>query len=1110
MSLSIAMRRRVMRAHADYESSHPLSANGPSPTAPLLSGFIRKRSPALLHVWQSRYFVLYPAVLVYSRSMGSTMLGALAILSVVWMDARDDSRLDISVEAEDGTGLGKERVMQLQMDSDEERDMWLGRLSQQLSIIKRDHSSASHSRSISAGGQFDNDSNGSELKQQTDELKPGTSLLFRQQKKEHAHTPYLAAADTSSRPVPSLQLHEQQQHTQSLSPPLPPHGSSKHHGLSPPSFLNKIIPSSPLSVVKHSKQLASYTTAGHSPLHSNVPQLPPASLSSITALSLAAASSLPASSYPIYGSSSSPSAAAAFHELPVVSGLTTRSSSCYTDRPTSASRPLIQRLIDVNARTAASASIDAAATVQSALPPSPPTAPHPSELVVLSAVHRAEASRSRSVSTSRSALSPPPPSGGLLDEGIVLTLFCYTAEYSTLSLCDVVLAYCSHSRALTCRPAAAEDEAQQQQQQLILDVDELQSVAIGRHSDTMRRLSTHISSECCLTVACADGTEVNVVAKGAALIKLLHKELSILIGGLAADELALDDGDSTDELHSVDQQLQQQEADDKLDDAAVREQRVTATPLLAPYQTASNLVPILSTSPNLTRSRSAPAGATLRFQDKIEVHEYVQPASYTPSQEDEPDDEHTAEMLLTYCQHDDDDDTENTGIEEAQPAAVSDEDGLELLPTSLESRAADEDVVSLQAADDADSGDDDDEQRVVSITVDEIVAAPPLHPSSSGCSAASHVSSSQSAISRDQYAAPSADCQPSNVALAASSLTAHSSPPSAEPSAATAMSADGEPTQGKLGGLLWNTAAASLAALMQGLANSLQPTVDIDYAAERPTANSPTAAAVTSTSTSPSAAASPTASSSRSLSSSSPSAAVHAFGVRLRSVSSRSAASSSVAQPPVGSDALSAEVLLPAAPQLSVSESVGAAEDRADISLTLDFDIGYPSPSAAARSIAAAQLSTAEESPTPTNSQHSLPLPVTATPAQQQLPLEDVAADGGRLPGAGPSHTSSMSFAPAARLLPSLSSSLALSRSSSTPASVASLLPNVPSTASSRYSVAPPPAHQLNQGGTSIEAIRGSVSVSALKSLWMMKSADSSPTTVKQQYTAQTGSGTNR
>ena len=691
----IAMRRRVRRAHAEYERSHPLPS-GPSTTAPLLSGFIRKKSPALLQLWQSRYFVLYPAVIVYSRSMGSDMLGALAVLSIVWMDRRDECRLDISVEAEDGTGLGKERLMLLQMDSDEERDMWYSRISQQLAIIRLDHSSASHSRSMSAAGRVDHLYDDNEL-QPTDDVKPGT-LLFSHQRRAHAHTPYVGARDSSSASVPALQS-TQQQPTHLPSPPLPLQDHSKHRGLSPPSFLNKLVPHSPLSIIKQSQHIASQWKAGLAPSASqprsaNNTSVPlTATLGSITTSSLTATTSLLAvsGSASLYtsplslhlSSVSPPTAAAVAPSDAAGTGLTTMSASCYTDRPTSAVRPLIKRLADDYAHAAvASCSVE---TVGASSPSLPAILPASSP--------SAECSRSRSASTSRSASSPPPPSGGLLDEGITLTLFTYTAEHDTLSLCDVVLSYCEHSHTLTCRPADAaieqyDNEHEQQQPPLVVGVDELESAAIGRHSATMRRLSLHISADCCLTVSCAGGDEINVVAKGGALIKLLHKELSILIGDVAADEQQqVDDTDSVDRLADI-----EPPADDKLDEAEARVevQPVTtssAAPSLAPYLSTSHLVPILSTSPNLSRSRSAPAGATLRFQDRIEVHEYVQPASYTPSQEEEEEardgEDDMREMSLTYCQHDQDDDAARTDADtERSQSEWQQADQLELTSTS--------------------------------------------------------------------------------------------------------------------------------------------------------------------------------------------------------------------------------------------------------------------------------------------------------------------------------------------------------------------------------------------------------------------------------------------
>ena len=1113
----LAMRRRVRRAHADYERSHPITAdNQPSPTAPLLSGFIRKRSPALLQLWQSRYFVLYPAVIVYSRTMGSDMLGALAILSLVWMDKREECRLDISIEAEDGTGLGKERVMQLQMDSNEERDMWYSRISHQLSIIKHDHSSASHSRSMSAGGQLDHDIQLSELKQ-GDDVKPG-SLLFSQQRKAHAHTPYIGAVTTSSAAVPSLQLQPQ---PHSISPPLPPQEHTKHHGLSPPSFLGKFMPASPLSVIKQSRHIAAQSKAANSSNHSvpasntNMPLT--ATLSSITAPSSAAAISLlqssstrstansstssQTSSFPTTSSAPpmlSGAAGALLHDGSAV-GLTTRSTSCYIDRPTSTARPLIKRLGDDNAHIGAAVSLDGADSTLSTASPIP-----------LPAVsHKSEWSRSRSDSTSRSASSPPPPSGGLLDEGIILTLYRYTAHCNTLSLCDIVLAYNSDSHTLTCKPADApvassssEQDGEQclVAQQLVVGVDELQSASIGRQSDTMRRLSTHINAECCLTVNCADGDEINVVAKGAALIKLLHKELSILIGDLATDEQQVD-SDSPDELTGI-----EQHADDKLDEPEGRADgqptaTLVSTPPLAPYLSVNHLVPILSTSPNLTRSRSAPVGATLRFQEKIEVHEYVQPASYTPSEEEDEqkryeDDEHLGGLMLTYCQPDDE--QGNTTKDEVRAAAADAEEyDLEFISDPPAAAAADGDIGVIAPDDNSDARCEQEVECDVTIALD-IPVAPSMHSSLSNNDCDSSAVCSVAALERE------------TALLDADNPTAQHSPSSTHLQTEDS-SVDGERKRGKWGAP-WNTAAASLAALMQGLANQNKPTLDTANAAAQLTStlDCDTDTTTSSSSSSPTAQSSSATSADRDVS-----AATHLFGVRLRSVSSRSAATPASLATSLPNDTATnstvmdndsigsiADLQLPDAPELAVSETIGA-DKSSNINLTVDFDADYLSPVAVSRSIPADPTSAALATAASTIDAQSL-LSVAAASNEQNV----VAADGDVRPaklspraggsdvGASPSHTSSIVIAPAARLLPSPASYLPMHRALSTPAAAAASSYTARPLAL-RQSVLPAVAPRSNQGAAAAGAI-GGVSVSALKSLWQQKSGDSSPTAAKQ------------
>ena len=1075
----IAMRRRVRRAHADYESHHPrLTANSPTPTAPLLSGFIRKKSPALLQLWQSRYFVLYPAVIVYSRSMGSDMLGALALLSLVWMDRKDECRLDISVEAEDGTGLGRERIIQLQMDSDEERDLWCARISQQLAIVKRDHSSASHSRSISAGEeQLDQAGQASELKQ-TGQVVPG-SLLFTQQRKAHAHTPYVGAVK-SSLAVPSLQ--SQQPHDQP--PPLPPQAYSQHHGLSPPSFLGKPMPPSPLSVIKQSKRLASQSKAAGvsshsppSPSHYDMPLT--ATLSSITASSPAAAAPLapfssasphgpplPTTPYPPQYSID----AAAVPQSESVVRMTTVSASCYTDRPSSAVRPLIKRLAD-----------DSAANL------------HSSDDFLLPAVsHKSELSRSRNLSASQSASSPPLPVGGLLDEGIILTLFKYTAECDTLSLCDIVLGYSSYSHTLTCKPADAiggaaelhdEQQQQQQQQQLAVGVDELESVTIGRQSDTMRQLSTNIGDECCLTVRCADDEEINVVAKGAALIKLLHKELSILIGDVAADDQPPHDSDSADELHAVDQQ-----ADDKLDEAdgpvGAQPTATLSTPAsLAPYLSATHLVPILSTSPNLSRSRSAPVGATLRFQDKIEVHEYVQPASYTPSQELDLD--HGADIMLTYSQQDDGP-YSNTYSTDGAADELCNADEYEPPIASEPQTAADDDVTQVQHADRFFTN--DHSELKLANTVD-IPVAPPMH---STPPAAREDTALWSASSDASNPSPIATTVRSQSTADLDCSDAPSAPPEYREAAVDAK-------RSKFGALC-NPAAASLDALMQELADRNKPSLDA-AAVTRPAALSiddvvgPTARSDRS----------PLASSSspRSISSSSNvSTATNAFGVRLRSVSPHTAAAPVVSTQAAGSKNTPARTTdVPTSDTLVMDvQSTDAAElaehDTAEpgqsaISLTLDFEVGYSSPSITARSIVEDKAA-ATAQPTLSPITAAIARPRMTTADAERCELSSLSADGSSGGGPSPSHASASSivFAPAARLL-QCPSTLTMHRAVSSPAAAAASAPSStlhPAQLIKPVLALPDSPQAIDEGASGAAVPSGGLSVSALKAIWQQSS----------------------
>ena len=139
-----------------------------------------------LQRWQARSFVLYPSVLVYSRSMGTALLGALPMLSIFWFVKHDDARLDISFEAEDGTGLGEERVMQLRMQSDAERDAWRAHLAQQHTIVRHDHSSATHSREFSED----------ELQADTHPFVPRVTA-----DKAHQLTPYVRPRTASIPPV---------------------------------------------------------------------------------------------------------------------------------------------------------------------------------------------------------------------------------------------------------------------------------------------------------------------------------------------------------------------------------------------------------------------------------------------------------------------------------------------------------------------------------------------------------------------------------------------------------------------------------------------------------------------------------------------------------------------------------------------------------------------------------------------------------------------------------------------------------------------------------------------------------------------------------------------
>ena len=1024
----IAMRRRVRRAHMEYERDHPLTGNGPSPTAPLLSGFIRKRSPALLQLWQSRYFVLYPAVIVYSRTMGSDMLGALAVLSIVWMDKREECRLDISVEAEDGTGLGKERVMQLQLDSEDERDVWHSRIASQLAVIKHDRSASnSHSRNDSAELSVPANASGSRLElTRADEAKPD-SLLFSQQRKAHTHTPYMGARSGSSTTVPALPSQPYK-----LSPPLPPVDYS--HGLSPPSFLGR-KPASPLSVVKQSKRLALQTKSdSHSPhqhhAHDVNTAMPlTAALSSITAPSrFDSTSTQSAASHSSSPFTSPPTAAdLVVDALPASASVLTRSSSCYTDRATSAARPLIQRSADDS-----ELSVTRLDACEADVSPPPPN--HRSDTLQCP---QPELGRSRSASVSHSALSPPPPFGGLLDEGIILTLFRYTPDSHTLSLGDIVLAYCPRSHTLTCRPAEAglaaggEQQPERAQEVLEFSVDELESVSIGRQSSTMQRLSPHIGADCCLTVTSVHGSDINVVAKGPALIKLLHKELCLLSGGGAvADEQPLehdkyDEADFADELHSH----VKQDTQDRLDELAahaelpVQVQLSVAphltTPSLAPYINASNLIPILSTSPNLSRSRSAPVGATLRFQDRIEVHEYVQPASYTPSQEEsgeqaDDDDDLTGGLTRTYS-HDDDGGTNDSyaALEQAY-AALEVAHELEL-PTASDEEAAAAIDAEVGRVEPADAVCEVVSECAVASEVD-VPVAPPLQ-------ASGHEDPSpsvQSFAASEQHAA-------------VSETTTH-----VLPSAASTESGEAKRS---MFGAPFHTAAASLAALMQGLAKQNQPVLHPSSASTHSIAF--LEADATALSDTASGATSPSSVSSAASHSSDHTATTHAFGVRLRSVSSRTS------QPTcsgASSDASLSEARALSAPELVDSRATHTSASA-------------PAPSLIDTTAAVSCAHGAAVS--------SLPCPPSPLDSLHRAASSPAAPSSSSLSSAQPVPSRRPPLAPASSHLAS----------------------RVPTEGDS--------ALLLLSGSSS----SSSVSVSALKNLWQHKSEDGSPTS-RQQSTA--------
>ena len=598
----LAMQRRVRRAQADYAQHHP-TIDVSLISQPLLSGWLRKRSPAFLHVWQGRFFALYPSVLVYCKAESGGLLGAVALLSVLWMDCREERRLDVAVEDEDGTGVGRERLLQLQMDTDTERDTWHRLIQQQMSIIKQDHthnaSSASltHSRSASdGGGEEPLDRAGEEKPDEDSRVQPSSAPLILAPERSTSRlqrTPYHSSSTGAAQRsvVPTLK-----QSSPAVKPPPASHAQTSPSLLPFPSTSTR-PPASPLSVVLLSRSLH----AQKNPALLSAASVPPAPPGVAPPSDPAPASSLSLSS----------DRELALPDTPTLS----RSSSCYTSRPTSAhKRPLI-KVADKPSPT-----LQPTPTPT----PSPPPPPPPSTLtpsIILTAPFASRTSRSRSGSHSSSTPSPPP--NGLLDDGVLLTLFHYNPTTSTLSFSDRILAYDPDGRIIRSRLPDGLDTstaAAQSQLDISVAVDDLDGATIGRASPTLQRLSVHISDECCLALSCRTGQEVNVVAKGATLIKLLHKELMGII-----------EGEDEDGLHPQDEHA---EADDKLDDDAAAAPLQRASPSLLPYAPQLPAFPSLSAPPALTRSRSAPVGTTLRFQERIEVHEYIAPASYTPSEED--------------------------------------------------------------------------------------------------------------------------------------------------------------------------------------------------------------------------------------------------------------------------------------------------------------------------------------------------------------------------------------------------------------------------------------------------------------------------------------------
>ena len=600
----LAMQRRVRRAQADYAEHHP-DVDAAVISQAMHSGWLKKRSPAFLHVWQARYFALYPAVLVYCKAESGGLLGAVALLSVLWMERREDRRLDVAVEDEDGTGVGRERLLQLQMDSDTERDTWHALITQQMSTIKHDHtnhaSSASltHSRSNSDGAHdADAEQEGEEKPEEEHQpaRPPSTpfTLVLDKPLARQQHTPYLSSsARQTERPAVPILKHGQ---LPPASPtPLPASDSTPSPSLLAFPTTTK-PPVSPLSVILLSRTLA----AQSKPSQPTAPSAPPAP----TAVALPSDPSPP---------SALPRSTDGKLNLPATPMLT-RSTSCYATRPTlSYKRPLI-KLADTS-------------NTSPQLPPAPsPPFSVPSILATTPGLHNTSRN-SRSGSCS-SSTSPPP--NGLLDDGVLLTLFHFCPSTSTLSFSDRILAYDADHHTIRSRlPDGVDATTHAAQGQLEVDValDELEGAVIGRASPTLQRLSSHVLDECCLTLSCRTGLEVNVVAKGATIIKLLHRELMAIIEG------------EEDENGGLQPREEEAEEDDKLDDDArtPQQQQPHASPALLPYEPQLPVFPslALSVAPSLTRSRSAPvAGATLRFQERIEVHEYVAPASYTPSEED--------------------------------------------------------------------------------------------------------------------------------------------------------------------------------------------------------------------------------------------------------------------------------------------------------------------------------------------------------------------------------------------------------------------------------------------------------------------------------------------